>query len=177
MLMGFKERQPYGTIYGNHGLHINPNKEGYYEAHSTPGLWRCKWRPIQFCLIVDDFGVEYVGIEHFNHLLTLLKKYHPIQTNMAGDKIAGINVQWDFPGRRVCIDMRMYIDYSSPWTGLSHENVNYRPSSQHLLHTARRRNSRLRRTHQPHSRPNAFCEYRRSSGHSSTRGDNHKKIY
>jgi hypothetical protein len=29
---------------------------------------------------------------------------------MAGDKIAGINVQWDFPGRRVCIDMRTYID-------------------------------------------------------------------
>jgi hypothetical protein len=44
--------------------------EGYYEAESTPGLWRHKWRPIQFCLIVDDFGVEYVGIEHFDHLLT-----------------------------------------------------------------------------------------------------------
>jgi hypothetical protein len=29
---------------------------------------------------------------------------------MAGDKIAGINVQWDFPGRRVRIDMRTYID-------------------------------------------------------------------
>ena len=59
---------------------------------------------------MNDFGVEYVGIEHFNHLLTLLKKYHQIQTNMAGDKIAGINVQWDFPGRRVGIDMRTYID-------------------------------------------------------------------
>ena len=29
---------------------------------------------------------------------------------MAGDNIAGINVQWDFPGRRVRIDMRTYID-------------------------------------------------------------------
>jgi hypothetical protein len=27
---------------------------------------------------VDDFGVEYVGIEHFNHLLDLLKKYHGV---------------------------------------------------------------------------------------------------
>jgi hypothetical protein len=34
--------------------------EGFYEAASTPGLWRHKWRPLQFCLIVDDFGVEYV---------------------------------------------------------------------------------------------------------------------
>ncbi len=85
-------------------------EEGYYEAHSTPGLWKHKWCPIQFCLIVDDFGVEYVGIEHFNHLSTLLKKYHQIQTNMAGNKIVGIKVQWDFPVQRVRIDMRTYID-------------------------------------------------------------------
>ena len=80
-------------------------EEGYYEAHSTPGLWQHKWRPVQFCLIIDNFCVEYVGIEPFNHLLTLLKKYYHIQTNMVGNKIAGINVQWDFPGRRVRIDM------------------------------------------------------------------------
>jgi hypothetical protein len=29
---------------------------------------------------------------------------------MAGDKIAGINVQWDFPSQRVRIDMQTYID-------------------------------------------------------------------
>jgi hypothetical protein len=45
-------------------------------------------------------------ISHFNHLLMLLKKCHQIQTNMAGNKITGIYVQWDFPGRRVPIDMR-----------------------------------------------------------------------
>jgi hypothetical protein len=59
---------------------------------------------------VDNFGIKYVGLEHFNHLLMLLKKYHQIQTNMAGDKIAGINVQLDFPGRGVRIDMQAYID-------------------------------------------------------------------
>ena len=31
---------------------------GYREATTTPGLWRHDWRPIQFVLIVDDFGVE-----------------------------------------------------------------------------------------------------------------------
>ncbi len=85
-------------------------EEGYYKAHSTPGHWQHTWHPVQFCLIANNFGIEYVGIEHFNHLLTLLKKYHQIQTNMAGDKIVGINVQWDFPGRRVRIDMQTYID-------------------------------------------------------------------
>ena len=29
---------------------------GYYQCATTPGLWRHKWRPILFALIVDDFG-------------------------------------------------------------------------------------------------------------------------
>ncbi len=57
-------------------------KEGYYKAATTPGLWKHKWWPIQFCLIVDDFGVEYVGIEHFNHLLLVLQSYHQVQQLM-----------------------------------------------------------------------------------------------
>jgi hypothetical protein len=71
--------------------------EGYFKAATTPGLWKHKWQQIQFCLIINDFGLEYVGIKHFNHLLAVLQQHHQVQTNMAGDKIAGLNVQWDFP--------------------------------------------------------------------------------
>ena len=84
-------------------------KESYYKAATTPGLWKHKWRPIQFCLIVDDFCAVYVGIEHFNHLLLVLQRYHQVQTNMVGNKIAGLNVQWDFPSKRVHIDMKSYV--------------------------------------------------------------------
>ncbi len=59
---------------------------------------------------MDDFGVEYVGIEHFNHLLDLLKKYHGVQFNMDGDKFAGIHIKWDYPGRRCCVSMDGYIE-------------------------------------------------------------------
>ncbi len=83
--------------------------EGYYKAATTPGLWKHKWQPIQFCLIVDDFCIEYLGIKHFNHLHLVLQRYHQVQTNMAGDKIAGLNVQWDFPSKQVHIDMRSYV--------------------------------------------------------------------
>ncbi len=68
-------------------------KEGYYKAATTLGLWQHTWGQVQFCLIVDDFGIEYMGIMHFNHLLLVLRKYHQIQTNMVGDKFAGFNVQ------------------------------------------------------------------------------------
>jgi hypothetical protein len=76
----------------------------------TPGLWKHKWRPIQFCLIVDNFGVEYVGIKHFNHLFVVLHWYHQVQTNLTGNKITGLNVQWNFPSKRVRIDMKSYVN-------------------------------------------------------------------
>ncbi len=59
---------PQSGILANNLLCLRLELEGYFEAASTPGLWHHKRRPIQFCLIVDDFGVEYVRIEHFNHL-------------------------------------------------------------------------------------------------------------
>ena len=55
----------------NKQLRVRLEKEGYYEARTTPGLWRHKWRPIQFCLVVYDFGVEYVGKQHAEHLATI----------------------------------------------------------------------------------------------------------
>ena len=46
--------------------------ERYYEVIHTPGLWRHKTPPIQFTLVVDNFGVKYVGKEHADHLLRIL---------------------------------------------------------------------------------------------------------
>ena len=101
---------PQSGILANNLLRSRLVTEGFYESFSTPGLWRHKWRPIQFCLIVDDFGVEYVGIEHFNFLLDILKKYHGVQFNMAGNKLAGIAITWDYPNKRCRISMPGYID-------------------------------------------------------------------
>ena len=32
--------------------------QDYYQCPFTPGIWRNTWRPIMFCLLVDDFGVK-----------------------------------------------------------------------------------------------------------------------
>ena len=45
---------------------------GYIKCIHNPGLWRHIWRPVQFTLIVDDFGVKYVGVEYLNHLTASL---------------------------------------------------------------------------------------------------------
>ena len=48
-------------------------KHNYYQCPPAPDLWRHKWRPVLFSLIVDDFGVEYVGKRHTDYLLNALK--------------------------------------------------------------------------------------------------------
>ncbi|KAL7474966.1 hypothetical protein ACHAW6_000903 [Cyclotella cf. meneghiniana] len=34
----------------------------------VPGFWKHQTRPIQFTLVVDNFGVQYIGREHAEHL-------------------------------------------------------------------------------------------------------------
>ncbi len=55
---------PQAGILANKLLRKQLAPHGYYECINTPGLWRHEWRPITFTLVMDDFGVKYVGKEH-----------------------------------------------------------------------------------------------------------------
>ncbi len=110
----FKIRQGcYGLsqagILANGLLCSHLEAKGFYEVASTPCLWRHKWRPIQFCLIVNNFGVKYVGLEHFNYLLGILKKFNGVQYNMAGNKFAGMDIEWNYAACHCHISMSGYI--------------------------------------------------------------------
>ena len=48
-------------------------KHEYTQSKVTPGFWTHSWRPISFTLELDDFEVKYVGKEHANHLVRVLK--------------------------------------------------------------------------------------------------------
>ncbi|KAL7539093.1 hypothetical protein ACHAWF_006293 [Thalassiosira exigua] len=75
------------------------NATGYHEAPMTLGLWRYVWRPIQFFLIVDDFGVEYVGKKHADRLLSVLNQYYEMSEDWEGKKFAGIDLAWNYAPR------------------------------------------------------------------------------
>ena len=47
---------------------------GYYGVPHTSGIWKYISRPVQFSLVVNNFGVKYVGQEHVNHLICTLKR-------------------------------------------------------------------------------------------------------
>ena len=66
-----------------------------------------------FCLIVDDFGIEYVGEEHLHHLRQVLKKHYDITEDLDGKKFAGIDLEWNYAAKhadRTCrLSMLGYI--------------------------------------------------------------------
>ncbi len=53
---------PQASILANKLLQKRLALHGYYECVNTPELWRHATRPITFSLVVDDFGIKYVGM-------------------------------------------------------------------------------------------------------------------
>ena len=72
----------------------------------TPGLWKHVSRPISFTLVVDDFGVKYVGKQHAIHLTNALKTTYQISEDLDGSLYCGIKLNWNYKHR--------YLDTSIP---------------------------------------------------------------
>ena len=75
----------------------------------TPGLWRHIFRPVQFTLVVDDFGVKFVGIEQLQHLVESLNKFYEIVLDPKGSKYCGITLEWEYENRTVDLSMPNYV--------------------------------------------------------------------
>ena len=73
--------------------------KGYYEAATTPDLCIHKWRPVTFCLTLDDFGIKYVEKHHAQHLLAPLHEHYTVTTEWEGKKYAGIDLERDYKYR------------------------------------------------------------------------------
>ena len=84
-------------------------EHGYYQCLITPGLWRHQWRPILFVLIVDDFGIQFEGKKHAEHLLTSLQQSYKVTTDWTGSKFAGIDLTWNYVQRTCRLCMKDYI--------------------------------------------------------------------
>ena len=82
---------------------------GYMECMHTPGLWRQNFRPVQFTLVVDDFGIKFVGVEHLQHLVESLKKSYEIVLDPTGSKYCGITLEWYYKNKTVDLSMSDYV--------------------------------------------------------------------
>ncbi len=101
---------PQAGILVNKLLHKRLKPHGYYECVNTLGLWRHATRPIAFTLVVDDFGVRYVGKEHTDHLINCLKdETYKLTEDWTGNLYCGISLRWDYKKRQLDILMPGYI--------------------------------------------------------------------
>jgi hypothetical protein len=100
---------PQSGLIANELLEKRLNKHGYWQSKLVPGLWRHDTRPIQFTLVVDDFGVKYVGEEHAMHLKKVLKLHYKLTCNWTGMRYIGITLDWDYKKRQVYLSMPNYV--------------------------------------------------------------------
>jgi hypothetical protein len=84
-------------------------KAGYFQSESSPGFWKHEWRPISFTLVVDDFGVKYVGKENADHLISVLQEDYKIDIDWEGTRYIGLTLDWDYIQRKVHLSMPGYI--------------------------------------------------------------------
>ena len=68
-------------------------------------------RSIQFTLVVDDFGVKYVGKEHADHLIQAIKSDgYEMKTDWTGSLYCGITHDWGYDTRTLDMLMPGYIE-------------------------------------------------------------------
>ena len=82
----------------------------FVEATHTDGLFTHKTRPITFCLIVDDFGVKYVGKEHADWLVSILSDHYELTTDWKADTFLGMHLEWDYENGTCDTSMPGYLD-------------------------------------------------------------------
>ena len=100
---------PQAGLLAQQQLEKRLNKHGYSQSLLVPGLWTHNWRPIQFSLVVDDFGVKYVGEEHARHLRSVLEADYQVETDRKGKKYVGLTLDWDYERHKVHLLMPGYV--------------------------------------------------------------------
>eukprot|EP00804_Cyclotella_cryptica_P016685 CCRYP_001996-RA/>CCRYP_001996-RA protein AED:0.37 eAED:0.37 QI:0/-1/0/1/-1/1/1/0/336 len=116
---------PQAGLLANELLEKELNFHGYRQTPLVPGLWSHSWRPIQFTLVANDFGVKYVGEEHPQHLLAALQEHYKVTTDWTGCRYIGITLDWDYIKRRVDLSMPGYVDKAL------HQFQNAKPTALH----------------------------------------------
>jgi hypothetical protein len=82
---------------------------GYRPCTHTHGLWRHDTKPITFTLVVDDFGIKYLGKENAEHLLNALKEHYAVTEDWAGKLYCGISLDCNYDNRTVDLSIPGYI--------------------------------------------------------------------
>ena len=65
---------------------------------------------MSFTLVVDDFGVNYIGRDNFQHLCDALCDLYEVTVGELGSKYLGMTLDWNYDNKTVDILMPGYIE-------------------------------------------------------------------
>ncbi|KAL7480170.1 hypothetical protein ACHAW6_005874 [Cyclotella cf. meneghiniana] len=100
---------PQAGSLGHDLLEERLNAEGYFQSQIVPGFWKHKTRPIQFVLVVDDFGIKYIKQEDLDHLIASLEKHYEVTVDTEGREFVKIELDWDYENGKVHLSMMPYL--------------------------------------------------------------------
>jgi hypothetical protein len=93
---------PQAGSLGHDLLEQRLNKEGYFQSQIVPALWKHQSKPIQFVLVVDDFGIKYLKNED-------LDQSKRSRVDLEGKEFVKIQLDWDYENRKVHLSMAPYL--------------------------------------------------------------------
>jgi hypothetical protein len=73
-------------------------------------LTSTKWRLISFKLVVDNFGIKYIGKEHVKHLISILKKNYKNKEDWEGKRYLEITMDWDYKNHEESLPLPKYVE-------------------------------------------------------------------
>ena len=100
---------PQAGIIANELLQKRLAIHGYAPTKTTPGLWKHKYKPVWFSLVVDDFGVKYIGRKYAEELINILNENYQATVDWGGTLYCGIKIAWDYEHRTATLSMPNYI--------------------------------------------------------------------
>ena len=71
-------------------------KQGYHDLPHTPGIFCDETRQVWFMIVVDDFGIKYVGEKNAKNLLGVLKEFYEMEEDWTGSLYCGITLDWHY---------------------------------------------------------------------------------
>ena len=60
-------------------------------------------------MVVDEFGVKYVGKKHAEHLINAIQENYQVSTDWEGNRYYGISIKWNDQKQVVDLSMAGYI--------------------------------------------------------------------
>jgi hypothetical protein len=97
-------------LIANQQLQKHLAEFSYAPTALTPGLWTLSSGNITFSLVVNNYGIKYVGRNNSQHLLSALKELYSVSTNRGGKIYCGVSINWDYANRHVDISMPGYVE-------------------------------------------------------------------